>query len=63
VTGCAVANHLLITSTSYSVNQTVIVKTATCSAVNTASITFLNTTNAALAGAGTLTFKYMVITP
>ena len=63
VTGCAVANHLLITSTSYSVSQTVVVKAATCSAVNTASITFLNTTNAALAAAGTLTFKYMVITP
>jgi hypothetical protein len=63
VTGCAVANHLLITATSYSVNQTVVVKAATCSAVNTASITFLNTNNVALAGAGTLTFKYMVIRP
>ena len=63
VTGCAVANHLLITESSYSVNQTVVVKSATCSAVNTATITFLNTNNVALAAAGTLTFKYMVIKP
>ena len=63
VTGCAVANHLLITESSYTVNQTVVVKTATCSAANTATITFLNTNNAALTGAGTMTFKYMVIRP
>ena len=63
VTGCAVANHLLITASSYSVNQTVVVKSATCSAANTATITFLNTANGNLTAAGTLTFKYMVIRP
>jgi hypothetical protein len=63
VTGCAVANHLLITESSYSVNQTVVVKSATCTAANVATITFLNTNNAALAAAGTMTFKYMVIRP
>ncbi|MFL5470529.1 MAG: hypothetical protein ACJ8AE_12095 [Gemmatimonadaceae bacterium] len=63
VTGCAVANHLLITASSYSVNQTVVVKSATCSAANTATITFLNTNNGNLTAAGTLTFKYMVIRP
>jgi hypothetical protein len=63
VAGCAVANNLLITASSYSVNQTVVVKSATCSAANTASIIFLNTTNVALAGAGTMTFKYMLISP
>jgi hypothetical protein len=63
VTGCAVTNHLLITETSYSVSQNVVVKSATCSAVNTATITFLNTTNVALTAAGTMTFKYMLITP
>jgi hypothetical protein len=63
VTGCAVANHLLITESSYSVNQTVVVKSATCTAANTATVTFLNTNNVALAAAGTMTFKYMVIRP
>ena len=63
VTGCAGTNHLLITESSYSVNQAVIVKSATCSAVDTATITFLNATNGALSGAGTLTFKYMLIRP
>ena len=63
VTGCAVANHLLITESSYSVTQTVVVKSATCSAANTATITFLNASNANLSGSGTLTFAYMVIRP
>ncbi|HMI55498.1 MAG TPA: hypothetical protein VK494_04875, partial [Gemmatimonadaceae bacterium] len=63
VNGCAVANDLLITPTSYSVNQAVVVKAATCSGANTASITFLNTSNGAISGAGTLTFTYMVIRP
>jgi hypothetical protein len=63
VTGCAAANHLLITATSYSVTQSVVVKAAVCSAVNTATITFLNASNANLSGSGTLTFKYMVIRP
>jgi hypothetical protein len=58
-----VANHLLITASSYSVTQTVVVKSATCSAANTATVTFLNTNNANVTAAGTLTFKYMVIRP
>ena len=63
VTGCAVANHLLITASSFSVTQTVVVKAAGCSGANTATITFLNTNNANVNAAGTLTFKYMVIRP
>jgi len=63
VTGCAVTSHLLITPASYSVTQTVVVKSATCSAANTATITFLNTNNGNVTAAGTMTFKYMLIKP
>src|SRR4029079_5024041 len=52
VTGCATTNHLLITEASYTVTQTIVVKTAVCSAANTATITFLNTNNVALSGSG-----------
>jgi hypothetical protein len=63
VTGCAVTSHLLITASSFSVAQSVVVKAATCTAANIATITFLNASNANLTGAGTLTFKYMLIKP
>jgi hypothetical protein len=63
VTGCAVTSHLLITPTSYSVSQAVVMKSASCSAANTATITFLNSSNGNVTAAGTMTFKYMLIKP
>jgi hypothetical protein len=69
VTGCDIAGakHLLATETSYSVTgQTVVVQSVACSgsSSNTAVVTFLNTGTAALSSApGTLTFKFLLITP
>jgi hypothetical protein len=64
VTGCATTSHLLVTESSYSLpTQPVVMKSATCSAPNTASIAFLNTNNGNLNPAGTMTFKYMLIKP
>jgi hypothetical protein len=69
VTGCdtAGAKHLLVTETSYSVSlQPVAVQSVACSgsSADTAVVTFLNTSQSNLSSTpGTLTFKFLLITP